>query len=136
LSPVGLTLSKHNPLATTIRGVAFDESDIETILEKIPFYIEKGTVTLNVSGKVLELVCKTGYPSENKGISKDIIRIERDSWLPIESERYEEDRLVQKATWKDYIINAGLPDEFFHIRYDPLKLKEMGIKILDREIEH
>jgi hypothetical protein len=74
-------------------------------------------------------------PSLNDGVSRDVVWIDRNTLLIIRNERYEKDVMVQQVIWKDYIINAGLPDKLFDARFEIAQLRETGIQLLSQELE-
>jgi outer membrane lipoprotein-sorting protein len=135
LKGIILKLNKENPLATTIRGVTFDESDLETVLKNLFFYRTRGTIAMNETGDAYIFTCNASNPEENDGISKDLVWIDKKSFLIMRNERYEGETLVQAANWKGFIINAGLPIELFEVRFDVLELEKRGIPILSQEVD-
>jgi outer membrane lipoprotein-sorting protein len=135
LKDIVLNVAKTSALATTIRGVAIDESDMETVLNKIPFYLENGTILMSEGDDVYVFVCVPFDPSENEGISKDILRIDKKSLLVLYNERFVGDSPVQKVEWRDYIVNAGLPDELFDLRFDVNELVKRGIPLVRQTVD-
>jgi len=128
LTPVALKVSKHDGLATTIRGLTFDQSDMQETVEILQFHLQNSSVTVRgLKEEVYEITCIPPDPAKNDGISKDVIWIDMKLTLPVFNERYEGNAVVQRARWSNYIINAGLPDELFRIRFNPAKLSEQGI---------
>ena len=122
LSCVPVRVGKKNSMATTIRGLTFDESDMQATLEKLQFHLKKSLITVKaVSPDTYQLTCIPRDSLETAGISKDIIWIEAKTLLPLAADSYEGERLVQQAEWGNYILNAGLPDELFQIFYNPGK---------------
>ncbi len=129
LSVIALNVSENSPLATTVRGTTFDESDLQAILERLKFHLENSIITFEeTKDNICKLTCIPHDPSMNEGISMDVICIDRGMLLPVFSERYEKDVVVQHAEWSDYIINAGLPEELFKVRYNPEELAQQKIK--------
>ena len=132
LSGIVLKVPKDSPLATTIRGVRFDESDIETVLNRLDFYRTRGRIELRETDGSFIFACAPSDPFGNEGISKDIVWIDRGTLLITRNERYEGETLVQAASWKEYIINAGLPVELFDVRFDVEELRVRGVPLLSR----
>jgi outer membrane lipoprotein-sorting protein len=130
-----LNLSKTHTLATTIRGVTIDESDMETVLKRLHFFLEGGIIVVNERVDVYEFVCVPLNAGENDGVTKDIVWIDKKELLIRRNERYEEETLVQDAQWNNYIINAGLPDELFDVHFDVTTLSQRGIPLLGQTIE-
>jgi hypothetical protein len=46
------------------------------------------------------------------------------------NERFSDASSVQRVEWGDYIIDAGLPDELFDIRFDAGELAKRGIPLI------
>jgi hypothetical protein len=128
LGILAITVDKHDPQATTVRGLAFDESDLQATLEKMRFHLAESACTLSVSGAMYELVFEPRDPSRNGGVTKDVIRLDAVTLLPASSDSWEGERLVQHAEWSTYIIDAGLPDQLFDVFWDPAQLERMGIR--------
>lgn len=133
LSGVPLRVSKYDPLSTTIRGTTFDQSDLQSIAERLENHIRtNSSIKINiVNGEEFEFTCISVNPSDHEGISKDIIRLNRNTLLPSYCDRYEGDRIVQHTIWKYYIVNAGLPDELFTIKYEAETLEKHNIKTVN-----
>ena len=128
LSIFAITVDKHDPQATTVRGLAFDQSDLQATLEKMQFYLAEGACTLATKAGTFELVFEPRDPSRNDGVSKDIVRLDYATLLPLSSDSFEGNHLVQHAQWSSYILNAGLPDQLFDVFWDPRQLEGMGIQ--------
>lgn len=128
LSFLVITVDKHDPQATTIRGLAFDQSDLQATLEKMQFHLAESACTLAMGAGIYEMVFEPRDPSRSGGVTKDIIRLDAATLLPVSSDSFEGGRLVQHAEWFSYIINAGLPDQLFDVHWDPRQLAGMGIQ--------
>jgi hypothetical protein len=128
LSFIAITVDKHDPQATTVRGQAFDESDMQATLEKMQFHLAESACALSTGGGMYELVFEPRDPSRNGGVTRDVIRLDAATLLPASADSYEGDRLVQHAAWSSYIIDAGLPDRLFGVFWDPGQLDGMGIR--------
>jgi hypothetical protein len=124
---LAITVDEHDPQATTIRGLAFDESDMQATLEKMQFHLAESACTLTVAGELIELVFVPRDPAPNGGVTKDVIRLDAATLLPASSDSYEGERLVQHAVWSSYIVDAGLPEQLFDVFWDPSQLDGMGI---------
>ncbi len=135
LKHIQLNLSKHNPLATTIRGVSIDESDMETVLQRLEFFLTNGTISLQIDYKNLIFICHPFDAEENEGITKDIVWVDRVNLLIVRNERYENEVLVQEVEWKDYIINAGLPDKIFDVLFNITELEKENIPLISQTVE-
>jgi outer membrane lipoprotein-sorting protein len=128
LSFIAITVNKNDPQATTIRGLTFDQSDLQATLGKMQFHLAESACTLVAVDGISELVFEPRDPSRNGGVTKDIIRLDAVTLLPVSSDSFEGDRLVQHAEWSSYILNAGLPDQLFDVFWDPGRLEGMGIR--------
>ncbi len=128
LSFLAITVDKHDPQATTIRGLAFDQSDMRATLEKMQFHLAESTCTLSMGGGIYELVFEPRDPSRNDGVTRDVITLDAATLLPTSSDSFEGDQLVQHAEWSSYIIDAGLPDQLFDVFWDPKQLEGMGVR--------
>ena len=128
LAFLAITVDKHDPQATTIRGLAFDESDMQATLEKMRFHLAESACTLSMVGGLCELVFVPRDPSRNGGVTRDVIRLDAATLLPASSDSYEGDLLVQHAEWSSYIVDAGLPERLFDVFWDPGQLEGMGIR--------
>jgi hypothetical protein len=125
---LAITVDKHDPQATTVRGLAFDESALQATLEKLRFHLAQSACALSVVGGRYELVFEPRDPSVNRGVTRDVIRLDAATLLPASSDSWEGERLVQHAQWSSYIIDAGLPDQLFDVFWDPGQLERMGIR--------
>lgn len=134
LSGLVMTIPKKSPMATTLRGEAFDEIDMEAVLEKLYFYIDNGSVRIGEEGRFYLIVCVPFDVNKNGGVTKDIARFDRDTLTITGFQRHEAQGLVQEAVWTDYIINAGLPDRLFDVKCDPESLKQVGIPLLRQDL--
>ena len=76
LSFIAITVDKRDPQATTIRGLAFDESDLQATLEKMRFHLAESACTLSMDGGMYELAFEPRDPSLNGGVTKDVIRLD------------------------------------------------------------
>jgi outer membrane lipoprotein-sorting protein len=135
LKGIILNLPKESSLTTTIRGVTFDESDLETVLRNLYFYRANAEIAVRETDGAYFFTCITDNPEENDGISKDLVWIDKGSLLITRNERYEGETLVQAANWRGFIINVGLPIELFDVRFDVRELEKLGIPILNQEVE-
>jgi outer membrane lipoprotein-sorting protein len=135
LSGIVIKVSKENPLVTTIRGVGLHESDLETVFAQLAFYEAKGRIDFRDAGSSYVFTCTALNPAENEGISKDLVWIDSRNLLITKNERYEGDRLVQAASWGEYIVNAGLPEELFDVKFDVGALGVRGIPILSQKAD-
>jgi len=134
LSGIVMTIPRKSPMATTLRGEAFDEIDMEAVLDKLYFYIRNGSVRVMEESRFYRIVCVPFDASKNGGITKDIAQFDRDTLTITGFQRYEAEILVQEAIWTDYIINAGLPDSLFDVKFDPKSLKREGIPLLRQNL--
>ncbi len=127
LGIIAITVNKHDSQATTIRGVTFDQSDMQATLEKMRFHLARSACTLTVSEDVYVLVFEPYDPAASGGVTRDVIRLDVKTLLPVSSDSFEGTKKVQHAGWAHYILNAGLPDELFDVHWDAGRLSKMGI---------
>ncbi len=128
LSFLAITVGKQDPQATTIRGLAFDQSDLQATLEKMRFHLSESACALIEEAGIYELLFEPRDPSRNGGVTKDIVRLDAVTLLPVSADSFEGGTLVQHAQWSSYILNAGLPDQLFDVFWDPRQLAGMGIE--------
>jgi len=124
---LSVTVDKHDPQATTVRGLAFDESDLQATLERMRFHLAESACTLSTVGGIYELTFEPRDPSRNAGVTRDVIRLDAVTLLPASADSWEGERLVQHAKWSSYLVDAGLPDQLFDVFWDPARLEGMGI---------
>jgi hypothetical protein len=124
---LAVTVDKYDPQATTVRGLAFDDSDLQATLEKMRFHLAESACALSTSGGIHELTFEPRDPSRNAGVTKDIIRLDTVTLLPSSSDSWEGERLVQHAEWSSYLLDVGLPDKLFDVFWDPARLERLGI---------
>lgn len=131
LSGIVLELDKKDPLVTTVRGRAMDEGDLQAIIENLRFHLKdsKGSVSILSNGDI-ELVGYYEDASKNGGLSREVLVIDPKTYLPKLADGYEGDKLVEHTVWSGFILNAGLPDELFSLKYEAKNLKKMGIQTL------
>lgn len=130
LSAIVLTVNKQDAIATTIRGVAFDQSDLQGILERLRNGFTIGDVHLELRGGWYWLHILPHDPAGYRGVTRETVAFDPETFLPIYSETFEGELQVEFARWTDYILNAGLPDELFAIRTDSSILRSAGIRTI------
>jgi outer membrane lipoprotein-sorting protein len=135
LKNITLRLPTDHGLATTIRGVRIDQSDLLAVLQKLIFLNANGTVTIFDEPPYMKFRCEPFDPALNEGIETDIAWVDHESLLLVRTERYENGRLVQEVTWKNYIVNSGLPDKLFDARFEVNGLMEENIPLLGQKLE-
>ncbi len=128
LSGIALDMDKNNPMVTTVRGLTIDDADLESIIKKLHFYLKNGDNSVKIlENGTYKLTGKTGDPVKNGSLSSEEIILDPGTFLPIQADGYENDKLVQHSVWSEYFLNSGLPDELFRVNFNIKKLKEMGI---------
>jgi outer membrane lipoprotein-sorting protein len=124
-------LDKKDPLIASVRGTAIDEIGLPGILAKLKFHLTHSVNTvwiLSTGNYYLTAIVKD--PSLNGGVSKEVLILDKTTFLPVKMEGYEGDKQVVYAEWSSYIFDAGLPPELFNLNYDISSLKKLGIEIL------
>ncbi|UCB47402.1 MAG: hypothetical protein JSV25_08360 [Spirochaetota bacterium] len=135
LSSILMTVHKKSPFATTLRGEAFDEIDMEAVLSYLLDYLKNGACLLMEEETSYIVSCVPNDEKQNNGISKDIAWFDKDTLIITRFQRYEGTTLVQEAKWRDYIINAGIPDKLFDPLFDPEQLQKDNIPVLNQEVQ-
>ena len=130
LSAIVLTVSKHDATATTVRGVTFDQSDLQGILERLRNGFRIGEVQLRIEGGWYWLHLIPRDPAAYGNVTRETVAFEPATFLPVYSETFEGDLQVEFARWTDYVLNVGLPDELFRIRTDASMLTQAGIQTI------
>ena len=125
LSPIAIKVNKNSPLATTIRGVTFDESDALAALLRLQYLTENSAIALYGDSLGWLFEC-TLYEEEN-GITKEVLYISKKNFMPVFTKSYEDETMVQFVRWSSYIINARLPVELFDVWYKTETLDILGI---------
>lgn len=126
-----LNVDKRSPLATTVRGQTFEESDLEGILAKMRYHLANSSITVETTASAYRLDMAGRDPDRNGGVTRDIMVFDAATFLPIYSESYEGATKVQQARWIGYILNTGIPASFFEIRAEGSALKKAGIRSID-----
>jgi outer membrane lipoprotein-sorting protein len=135
LKNITLRLRTDHGLATTIRGVRIDQSDLLAVLQRLIFLNENGIVTIFNEPPNIKFRCVPFDPASNEGIETDIAWVDRETLLLVRTERYENGKLVQEVNWKNYIVNTGLPDKLFDAHFEVTRLQEENIPLLGQELE-
>lgn len=125
LSPFAITVDKDSAPATTIRGVTFDESDALAALDRLHFLLDHSTVRFSTDPGGWLFDCLLDKPEQE--ITREILYLSSTTMMPVYTKSMEGDKLVQHVEWSSYIINGGLPEEFFNVRYEAEGLKELQI---------
>jgi outer membrane lipoprotein-sorting protein len=135
LSSILMTVHKKSPFATTLRGEAFDEIDMEAVLSYLLGYLRNGSCILIEDETSYMISCVPYDEKQNNGISKDIAWFDKNTLIITRFQRYEGSILVQEAEWRDYIINAGIPDKLFDPQFDPGQLQKDNVPVLNQEVQ-
>ncbi|MBB6479700.1 LolA family protein [Spirochaeta isovalerica] len=126
LSPFAVKVEKDSPLATTIRGVAFDQSDAIAAWERLVGLKDSSRLIFTVEAEGWLFDFSLNEP-EN-GITREVLFISKNNLMPLYTKSFEGRNLVQHVVWRSYLINTGLPRELFHVRYEAENLKTLGIR--------
>jgi outer membrane lipoprotein-sorting protein len=116
LSGLHLTVSIHDPRATSIRGFTIPDGLLQNIVSK--YATVPGTLTQTPGGKlggVLtdRLDLKVTDPSQNNGISEQIIYLSQETHLPIRQILYSGNQIVLDQSISELKTNVGLTDKDF-----------------------
>ena len=116
LSGLHLTVSIHDPRATSLRGFTIPDGLIQNIVAKMTSV--KGTLTQAPGGKLggvptdrVEL--KVADPSTNDGISDQVIYFSQQTHWPIRELLYAGSQIVLDQSVSDLKTNVGLTDKDF-----------------------
>jgi outer membrane lipoprotein-sorting protein len=130
LSGFVVTVSKSDEMATTARGVQFDQSDLMAILGRLKASVPVNQMKLEYRAPWYWLEIKAGFDNP-KSENREIIAFDQVSLLPVYNELYIGGELVQYARWTDYILNAGLTDDIFKVKTDTTILHNRGTKTIN-----
>ena len=129
-----LSVKKDSPFAVSVRDESIEKSNVLAVIERMERLVKMGTVDMDVNENHVEFVFIPFDIHANEGISRDVVWIERNTFLITRIERYEGEKLVQQAVREGYIINAGLPKELFDAGFDTEQLKDSGIPLLSNDL--
>lgn len=118
LSMIRLTVGLHDPRAVSLRGDTIDSAYFGSALEH--FKTTPGTIEEEPGPEIEgvpteEIVLKAADPKTNRGVSKDVLYLSRQTHLPVERKRYEGDLLVKSEFFSNVRVNAGLSDKDFSL---------------------
>lgn len=122
LSFLSVTVDKHDPRIASIRGHAIDEIDLQAVRDLIQSREADGVLTVSVADGEYLLSSRPRDPSKNGGVTRELIRLAAVKYLPISSDSFEGDTLVQHVEWSRFVLDAGLPDELFDVHWDVREL--------------
>lgn len=116
LSGLHLTVSLHDPRATSIRGFTIPDGLVFNIVEK--YVTTPGTLTQVPGGKlggVLtdRLDLKVDDPSKFDGITEQILYLSEETHLPVRQILYSGNQIILDQTISDLKTNVGLTDKDF-----------------------
>jgi outer membrane lipoprotein-sorting protein len=114
-------LSPGNPLVRSARGHRVDASDIGALLDNVTKLQAGGkTVTLDeapaegLDARVVSVEGKDGFTVD--GIHKYVLRLERESFLPLKVSAYGQDgELIEEVLMDDLETNVELPGALFKL---------------------
>jgi len=123
---VVFTFDADSAIARSPRhGLRIDKINLEGLIERANYYHREGKIELvgieKIEGR--DAYCLVMIPTKKEGthpITKEILWVDKEKFLPIQHAIYEEgDRFAESRTFKDLKINLGLSDELFK----PLKAR-------------
>lgn len=130
LGAFAFTFDKHDPLVATVRGASFDEIDLRGLAERFRRHLTEGSGSLLEAPGVYELVLEPRSGQFTGGMTREVLRLSTDTFLPLSADSYEGARIVEHAAWMSFILNAGLPAALFNVWWDPARLAAMVIATL------
>ena len=116
LSGLHLTVSIHDPRATSIRGYTIPDGLLDVIVGR--YATIPGTLTQAAGGKVGgvmtdRLDLKVTDPSKNDGISEQILYLSQDTHFPVRQILYSGNQIVLDQSITDLKTNVGLTQKDF-----------------------
>ncbi len=116
LSGLHLTVSLHDPRATSICGFTIPDGLLNNIVDK--YVTTPGTLTQVLGGKlggVLtdRLDLKVDDPSKYNGITEQILYLSQETHLPVRQILYSGNQIILDQTISDLKTNVGLTDKDF-----------------------
>jgi outer membrane lipoprotein-sorting protein len=116
LSGLHLTVSIHDPRATSIRGFTIPDGLLNNIVGK--YVTVAGTLTQVPGGKIGgvptdRLDLKVTDPAQNNGISEQILYLSQETHLPIRQILYSGNQIVLDQSISDLKTNVGLTEKDF-----------------------
>jgi outer membrane lipoprotein-sorting protein len=116
LSGLHLTVSIHDPRATSIRGFTIPDGLLQNIVGK--YVTVPGTLTQTAGGKlggVLtdRLDLKAADASQNNGISEQVLYLSQETHFPIRQILYSGNQIVLDQSISDLKTNVGLTEKDF-----------------------
>ena len=122
-----LVVPSNHWAVTTIRGKSFPDGDLFGILSSIRRYLAASKAEVSESLIHYVLTVEPFNPTEHGGVTREIIMFDKTSMLPVATKTYKKNTLVEHISWREYIINAGIPDEFFDVSKHADFLDQMNI---------
>ena len=116
LSGLHLTVSIHDPRATSIRGFTIPDGLLNNIVAK--YATVAGALTQTAGGKlggVLtdRLDLKVGDAAQNNGISEQILYLSQETHFPIRQVLYSGNQIILDQSISDLKTNVGLTSKDF-----------------------
>ncbi|MBV8583725.1 MAG: hypothetical protein JO241_06990 [Candidatus Eremiobacteraeota bacterium] len=116
LSGLHLTVSVHDPRATSIRGYTIPDGLLNVIVGR--YATIPGTLTQAPGGKIGgvltdRLDLKVADPSKNDGITEQILYLSQDTHFPIRQILYSGNQIVLDQSVTDLKTNVGLTQKDF-----------------------
>ena len=125
--PFPKVLETDHALVTTMRGKSLLDTDLIGIQRIIEGYSASSSVTLESDETSTYFVVDHPDSDQAGGLQREVLRFNTSSLLPMSADGFESGVLVQHFVFSDYMLNVGLPDELFNVRYDSAKLEGEGI---------
>jgi outer membrane lipoprotein-sorting protein len=116
LSGIHLTVSVHDPRATSIRGFTIPDGLLQNIVAK--YATVPGTLSQAPGGKLTgvptdRLDLKVADPSQNNGISEQILYLSQETHLPMRQILYSGNQIILDQSITDLKTNVGLTQKDF-----------------------
>jgi outer membrane lipoprotein-sorting protein len=116
LSGIHLTVSIHDPRATSIRGFTIPDGLLNNIVQK--YVSVPGTLTQTPGGRLTgvltdRLDLKVTDPAQNNAISEQILYLSQETHFPIRQILYSGSQIILDQSITDLKTNVGLTEKDF-----------------------
>ncbi len=110
------TVPVHDPQATSLRGYTIPDGLMQNEVDK--YKTIKGDLTQkngpDVDGKPTdELDLTVADPSQNQGVTRMVIDLDKTTHFPVRQQRYQGDKVVADEAFSEIKTNVGLTDNDF-----------------------
>ena len=111
-------------LVTTNRGRTFVDASLTGIYETISEYAQSSKVRVDYSSKKITFQLSESVSATDV---TQIVVFDSETYLPLESNTYENGMHVEHVAWSNFILNADLPERVFNISVNQRRLRRSGL---------